>query len=62
MGLGCLLDRGGLFRVVEAGQPASMLEEHQAAQCFFSIKSEVGSGRATRVALEKLAGRHRGPR
>lgn len=39
-----------------------MLEEHQAAQCFFSIKSEVGSSRTSRVALEKLEGNHRAPR
>lgn len=38
------------------------VEEHQAAQCFFSIKSEEGSSPASGVALEKLEGNHRGPR
>ena len=38
------------------GRTTSVLEGHQAAGCFFSIKSQVKSGGATRVAPEKLGG------
>lgn len=40
---------------------AGVSEEHQVAPYFFSIKSEVKSGRTTRVALEKVRGSSQDP-
>lgn len=55
----CLLEgavRSGLWR-----QDSKCVRGAPSCLMFFSIESEMGCGRAIRLALEKLGGAYRGP-